>query len=129
MLAIIPAVAMAASAALLSAAPAHAAASDCGAGAFCVFKSTNYFVDWRVFSIPAASGCINLTDFNDTASSAINRSGKTVRLYQDYNKGGKYVIVAPGQSIPDLTSVPIYNNNGSYFGVNTFNDRTSSICW
>jgi hypothetical protein len=51
-----------------------------------------------------------------------------VFLYQDYDEHGKFVRFAPGESLETLTQVPIYNADGSYFGVNTFDNRTSSIC-
>ncbi|MFS8201743.1 peptidase inhibitor family I36 protein [Streptomyces sp. CWNU-52B] len=112
---------------LVSGTPAAAAESDCGAGRICLFKDYDY--NGRILEITAIGTRVdNLKgwDFNDATSSVVNNSSVTVRLYQDLNQGGKYVVVAPGQRIANLSSVPIYNADGSYFGVNTFNDRTSS---
>lgn len=112
-----------------SGAPANAAASDCGSNGICLFQDTYY--GGRMLDITRIGACIeNLKgwEFNDITSSVINNSSTTIRLYQDTNHGGKYVRLLPGERIANLSSIVIYNNDGSWFGVNTFNDRTSSTC-
>ncbi|MEU0135768.1 peptidase inhibitor family I36 protein [Streptomyces sp. NPDC006296] len=121
--------AWATSAVLLSGAPAQAAESDCGSNQICLFQDYGY--GGRMLNITRIGTCIeNLKgwEFNDITSSVINNSPVTVRLYQDIGHGGKYVRLTPGEKIANLSSVTIYNNDGSWFGVNTFNDRTSSTC-
>ncbi|MGV9557303.1 peptidase inhibitor family I36 protein [Streptomyces sp. NPDC003401] len=112
-----------------SGAPANAAESDCGTNQICLFQDYNY--GGRMLNITRIGACIeNLKgwEFNDITSSVVNNSATTIRLYQDIGHGGKYVRLTPGERIANLSSVTIYNNDGSWFGVNTFNDRTSSTC-
>ncbi|MGI5447535.1 peptidase inhibitor family I36 protein [Streptomyces sp. CA-243310] len=109
--------------------PAQAAESDCGSNQICLFQEYNY--GGRMLNITRIGACIpNLKgwEFNDITSSVVNNSPSTIRIYQDIGHGGKYVKLAPGERIANLSSVAIYNNDGSWFGVNTFNDRASSTC-
>ncbi|MEU0135767.1 peptidase inhibitor family I36 protein [Streptomyces sp. NPDC006296] len=119
--------ALALAGATLPAAPATAAASDCGPGQVCLFKDYDYKGQMLVvarFGLPHHD--LKEDGFNDVTSSVINNSAVGVRLHQDVWYGGKYIDVNAGERIADMSRVHIYNADGSYFGVNTFNDRTSS---
>ncbi|MFS8362147.1 peptidase inhibitor family I36 protein [Streptomyces sp. CWNU-52H] len=118
---------LAVGAALIAAPSASAAESDCPSGQICLFKDYNYGGSMLWISrFGTSDSDLKREGFNDVASSVVNNASWSVRLYQDVYFGGKYIDVAPGQRIANLSSVPIYNADGSYFGVNTFNDRISS---
>ncbi|SNY69884.1 Peptidase inhibitor family I36 [Paractinoplanes atraurantiacus] len=70
----------------------------------------------------------NYGSANDKASSVWNNTDRGVRFYQDTNQGGKYIHINPHDGRGDLSSVLIYNADGSVFGTNTMNDRISSAC-
>ncbi|MER5796026.1 peptidase inhibitor family I36 protein [Streptomyces sp. NPDC001980] len=135
-LTLVPAVALAIGGALVSTAPANAAASACPSGQMCLFSNTNF--GGQMFIVPKKGNqpsVANLKDYkypngsgvNDTASSLVNNTGTVTFIYQDINHGGKYVGVSNGESLSNLDSVRIYNADGMFFGYNTFNDRISSL--
>ncbi|MET7301097.1 peptidase inhibitor family I36 protein [Embleya sp. NPDC005575] len=106
--------------------PAQAQTSDCRAGHFCMWNDERrsgaldsmYAIAWQRGRISQ--------QYVDRVSSVFNNSPRHVRIYQDYDQGGKFIQLAPGDFLPDLRGVVIYNPDGSFFDVNTFNDRASS---
>lgn len=121
------AAALALGGAALSATPANAAASDCGSGQVCLYKDYDYNGSMLVVAyLGLPDHDLKDDGFNDVTSSVINNSSSSIRLYQDVWYSGKYIQVNAGERIANLSSVHIYNADGSYFGVNTFNDRVSS---
>ncbi|MEV4380438.1 peptidase inhibitor family I36 protein [Streptosporangium sp. NPDC049644] len=127
---IIAATALAVGGTLLPAVPANAAPSDCNAGRICLFTDYNFTgAVYEYMYLTPLPDCFNVPPtHNDRASSVINNTGQPVTLHQDYHQNGKFIFVTRGESIARLDGVPIYNQNATYFGWNTFNDRTSSIC-
>ncbi|BCL26188.1 peptidase inhibitor family I36 protein [Streptomyces aurantiacus] len=115
--------------AIFGAAPAQAA--GCPADSLCLYNDTDY--EGIEYDFRSRLGCITLNavlngQANDRASSLYNNTGLVQRLYQDYEEGGKYIKISPGQAYADLRSIGIWNADHSYAGVNTFNDRISSFC-
>ncbi|MFF5075646.1 peptidase inhibitor family I36 protein [Actinoplanes sp. NPDC000266] len=109
-----------------AAVPAQAAGANCDNGYFCLFADTNYA---GTRTLLAGGACAtNVGSANDKASSVYNNTGYTVRFYQDTNLGGKYILVAAHSGASALSSVVIYNADGTFFGINTLNDRISSAC-
>ncbi|MFD8723501.1 peptidase inhibitor family I36 protein [Streptomyces sp. NPDC059629] len=135
-LTLLPAAALAVGGALVSTAPANAAASACPSGQLCLFSNTDFGGQMSILpkngNQPSVANLANYkypygSGVNDTASSLVNNTGTVTFLYEDINHGGKYVGVADGEFLSNLNSVRIYNANGTFFGYNTFNDRTSSL--
>ncbi|MEV4380439.1 peptidase inhibitor family I36 protein [Streptosporangium sp. NPDC049644] len=125
MSAVVSAAALAVIGALFPTTPANAAPSDCAAGTACLFK--DYEFQGEVLRL--RPGCYNLpSQYNDTASSVVNNTGEMLTLYQNYNGRGKYVNIWPNTSDNRLDYEIIYNEDNTFFGWNTFNDRASSYC-
>ncbi|MGV9943591.1 peptidase inhibitor family I36 protein [Streptomyces sp. NPDC003401] len=111
----------------LSVTPANAAVSDCGSGQVCLYKDYDYNGAMLVVAyLGLPNHDLKNDGFNDVTSSVINNSSSSIRLYQDVWYSGKYIQVNAGERVTNLSRVHIYNADGSYFGVNTFNDRVSS---
>ncbi|MGW2279943.1 peptidase inhibitor family I36 protein [Streptomyces sp. NPDC001770] len=115
---------------VLLSAPATAAASECPSFSACLFNGTEFANMTVSVGIDfTASNCAQMSPLhNDQTSAAVNNTDWTLVLYQDYSGGGKYITLAPHTSLNRLDNVLIFNSNGSVFGWNTFNDRTSSYC-
>ncbi|MEO3813494.1 peptidase inhibitor family I36 protein [Sphaerisporangium sp. B11E5] len=124
---LVSAAALAVGGVLLPAAPANAAPDDCFHKFACFYKNFEY--TFKELTRDNATTCENLDKpINDTMSSVINYTDMTLVLYQHYNWLGKYVLVPTGGGFSRLDYVPIYNQDNSFYGYNTFNDRVSSFC-
>ncbi|MFI9332186.1 peptidase inhibitor family I36 protein [Kitasatospora sp. NPDC052868] len=114
----------------LGATPAQAAGEDCPSDFVCLYEDTGY--NGLRHDFRGRLGAIQLNAVlngmaNDRTSSIVNNTNLVERFYQNYDQGGKYIKLYPGWAAADLRRVTIYNADGSYFGVNTFNDRISSF--
>ncbi|TXC95094.1 peptidase inhibitor family I36 protein [Streptomyces sp. ISID311] len=107
--------------------PAQAAEPQCPKGALCLYEDIDFKKAKQEAWLSAGTRYHDLGQINDWVSSIANNTEFVVRVYQDKNEKGKYIKLYPGDALSDLRSVVIYNADGSYFGVNTFNDRASSI--
>ena len=145
--ALVPVTMLAVGGALLLAAPADAAtltnettstsaggapSESCSSGVICLWNDVSYNSEEASFTPTSDGQCWNLTTagFNDITSSVINDTGNIVYLYQNTNEGGDFVVVGPGEGIPNLASNQVvYNNNGTTAYTGSFTDEASSVCY
>ncbi|MEO3775891.1 peptidase inhibitor family I36 protein [Micromonospora sp. B11E3] len=89
---------------LVSPSPASAAWSDCPSGQFCIFDNIYfggaYFTPW--WSSPSQLNNFSYANFNDRASSAVNKTGYRWCLYEHAYKGGNYLVFPPNTQISDF---------------------------
>ncbi|WP_221355795.1 peptidase inhibitor family I36 protein [Streptomyces beigongshangae] len=136
MLTVLPVTVLAVGGALLAAAPANAAASQCPAGKVCIFQDSNFGGEVWVADTVCRSDLSedypgNYPNVNDSASSIVNNTSKTIRLFENTGFAGRYVFVPANGSIADLKqrNLTVYHNDGSIFAnPGEFNDVASSFC-
>ncbi len=97
-------------------APASAAPEECGVDELCTWVDGNFVGAFsRTFVPPYPSGfCGNVVNprSNDTSSSVVNRSSRTILFYADADCQGEFLVIPPNTQIAD-------------FGA--FNDKHSSF--
>ncbi|MFG1950117.1 peptidase inhibitor family I36 protein [Micromonospora sp. NPDC048830] len=90
---------------LVSPSPASAASSDCPSGQFCIWNPIN-FTGWDYIRPTGLSSTqnsnFNYVNFNDVASSAVNKSIYRWCLYEHANYSGNYLVFPPNTQISDF---------------------------
>ncbi|MFF5072217.1 peptidase inhibitor family I36 protein [Micromonospora olivasterospora] len=89
---------------LVSPSPASAAWSSCPASEFCIFDNINFGGAYLrpALNTPSQWGNFTNANFNDRASSAVNKSGYRWCLYEHAYKGGKRLVFPPNTQISDF---------------------------
>lgn len=101
---------------VVAAAPAQASVTDCLSGKLCLWDDINY--NGPLYMYSGSTSCYNLISQNDHASSAKNRTSRTVRLYLNANCSGNYQELYTNESWGDFRVAPCCD---------TWNDRVSSF--